>query len=62
MQRQRFFTEAVLISFGDTIEFPKNIAALTSQCLAAARDMLHCFGLLPAESAVWIPIEKAHVI
>jgi hypothetical protein len=22
--------------------------------------MLHCFGLLPAESAGWIPIKQAH--
>jgi hypothetical protein len=24
--------------------------------------MLHCFGLLPAESAGWIPIKQAHSI
>jgi hypothetical protein len=24
--------------------------------------MLHCFGLLPAESAGWIPIKQAHTI
>jgi hypothetical protein len=36
--------------------------ALTSQRLAAADYMLHCFSLLPAESAGWIPIKQAHNI
>jgi hypothetical protein len=36
----------------------KDITALTSQCLAAANDMPHCFSLLPAESAGWIPIKQ----
>jgi hypothetical protein len=40
----------------------KNVVALTSQRLAAANNMLHCFGFLPAESAVWIPIIQAHSI
>jgi hypothetical protein len=39
---------------------PKDVIALTSQCLAAADNMLHCFSLLPAESAGWIHIR--HVI
>jgi hypothetical protein len=39
---------------------PKNIAALTSQRLAAANNMLCCFGLLPAESAGWIPVKQDH--
>jgi hypothetical protein len=30
---------------------PKDPVALTSQCLAATNYMLHCFSLLPAESA-----------
>jgi hypothetical protein len=51
----------VLISFGST-NIPKNVVALTSQRLAAANNMLHCFGLLPAESAGWIPIKLAHSI
>jgi hypothetical protein len=41
---------------------PKDVIALTSQCLAAANNMLHCFSLLPAESACWIPIKGAHSI
>jgi hypothetical protein len=32
-------------------EIPKNVVALTNQLFAAANNMLHCFGLLPAESA-----------
>jgi hypothetical protein len=40
--------------------FPKNIIALSSQCLAAADDMLHCFNLHPAKSAGWIPTVQAH--
>jgi hypothetical protein len=40
-------------------QIPKNIVALTSQRLAAANNMLHCFSLLPAESAGWIPIKQA---
>jgi hypothetical protein len=56
MYRHRSFIEAVLISFDAKIKFPKKFVALMSQCLAAARDMLHYFGLLPAESAGWIPI------
>jgi hypothetical protein len=31
--------------------FPKNVVALSSQCLAAASNMLHCFSLHLAESA-----------
>jgi hypothetical protein len=34
--------------------FPINIIALSSQCLAATSDMLHCFSLHPAESAYFI--------
>jgi hypothetical protein len=41
---------------------PKNVIALTSQRRAAANNMLHCFGLLPAGSAVWIPIKQARSI
>jgi len=33
---------------------------LTSQRLAAANNVLHCFSLHPAESADWIPIKQAH--
>jgi hypothetical protein len=40
----------------------KTLVALTSQRLAAANNMLHCFGLLPAESAGWIPIKHADSI
>jgi hypothetical protein len=42
-------------------QIPKNVA-LTSQRLAAANNMLHCFGLLPAESAGWIAIKQAQGI
>jgi hypothetical protein len=36
---------------------------LTSQRLTAADNMLlHCFSLLPAKSAGWIPIKQAHSI
>jgi hypothetical protein len=38
-------------------QIPKNVVALTIQRLATANNMLHCFGLLPAESAGWIPIK-----
>jgi hypothetical protein len=58
---QRSLTEAVLISFGDK-QIPKNVVALTSQRLAAANNMFRCFGLLPAESAGWIPMKRAHSI
>jgi hypothetical protein len=51
----------VLISFGST-NIPKNVVALMSRRLAAANNVLHCFGLLPAESAGWIPIKQAHGI
>jgi hypothetical protein len=40
-------------------QIPKNIIALTSQRLAAADNMVHCFSFLPAESAGWIPIKQA---
>jgi hypothetical protein len=40
----------------------QKVVALTSQRLAAANNMLHCFGLLPVESAGWIPIKQAHSI
>jgi hypothetical protein len=40
-------------------QIPKNIIALTSQRLAAASNVLHCFGLLPAESAGWVSIKQA---
>jgi hypothetical protein len=43
-------------------QLPKDILALTSQRLAAADTMLHCFGLHPAESAGWILIKQAHNI
>jgi hypothetical protein len=43
-------------------QIPKNVVALTIQRLAAANNMLHCFGLLPAESAGWIPIKQAHSV
>jgi hypothetical protein len=43
-------------------QLPKNVVALTSQRLAAAHNILHCFSLLPAESAGWIPIKQAHGI
>jgi hypothetical protein len=40
---------------------PKDIVALTSQCLAATNDTLYCFSLLPAESAGRIPFKQASV-
>jgi len=42
-------------------QVPKDVIALTSQYLAAENNMLHCFSLLPAESASWITIKQAHV-
>jgi hypothetical protein len=59
IKRQRSLTEAVLISFGSAVNFPKTLA-LMSQHLAAAGNMLHCFSLHPAESAGCIPIKQAH--
>jgi hypothetical protein len=63
-----FYVEAK-ISYWDCAYFfwfdkqiPKNAVALTSQRLAAANNMLHCFSLLPAESAGWIPIKQVHSI
>jgi hypothetical protein len=41
---------------------PKEVITLTSQCLAAANNMLYTFSLLPAKSAGWIPIKQAHSI
>jgi hypothetical protein len=32
------------------------------QRIAAANSVLHCIGLLSAESAGWIPIKQAHRI
>jgi hypothetical protein len=43
-------------------QIPKNAVPLTSQRLAAANNMLHCFSLLPTEFAGWIPIKQAHGI
>jgi hypothetical protein len=40
--------------------FPKKVVALSSQCLAAASNMLHCFSLHLAESAGWISTKQAH--
>jgi hypothetical protein len=40
--------------------FPKNVVALSSQCLAAAGDMLHCFSLHLTESAGWISTKQAY--
>ena len=56
IKRQRSLSEAVLISFGSTNGFPK----LTSQRLAAAGDVLHCFNLHLAKSAGWISTKPAH--
>ena len=54
---QRSLTEVVLMYFGSAISFPKT---LTSQRLAVANNMLHCFSLHPAESSGWIPIKQTH--
>jgi hypothetical protein len=45
-KRQTSLTEAVLNSFGSASYFPK-ILALSSQCITAASDELHCFSLDP---------------
>jgi hypothetical protein len=61
-----FYVEAEVSYWGRAYFFwfekqiPRNVVALTSQRLAAAINMLHCFGLIPAVSAGWIPIEQAH--
>jgi hypothetical protein len=63
-----FYVEAKVSYWGCAYFFwfnkqiPKNVVALMSQRLAAANNMLHCFGLLPAESARWIPIKQDHSI
>ena len=57
IKRQRSLSEAI---FWFNKWFPKDIVALTSQRLAAAGDMLHCFSLFLAESAGWIPTKQAH--
>jgi hypothetical protein len=63
-----FYVEAEVSYWGCAYFFwfdkqiPKNAVALTSQRLVAANNMLHCFGLLPSESAGWIPIKQAHSI
>jgi hypothetical protein len=60
-----FYVEAQVSYLGSAYFFwfekriPKNVIALTSQRLAAANNILHCFGLLPAESAGWISIKQA---
>jgi hypothetical protein len=43
-------------------DLQKRCSADESQRLAAANNILHCFGLLPAESAGWIPVKQAHSI
>jgi hypothetical protein len=67
IQQPCAFYEEVKVSYRGCAHFfcfdkqiHKNVVALTSQCLAAANNMLHCFYLLPAESAGWIPIKQAH--
>ena len=40
-------------------QLPKDVAVLTSQCLTAAGDVLHCFSLHLAESAGWISTKQA---
>jgi hypothetical protein len=52
----------VLIFLVRQTDSEKNVVALPSQRLAATNNTLHCFGLLPAESADWIPIKQAHSI
>jgi hypothetical protein len=42
------------------IRIPNDIKALTTQHLAAADNVLHCFNLLPAESAGRIPFKQSH--
>jgi hypothetical protein len=67
-QLRAFYVEAKVSYLGCAYLFwfdkqiPKNVLALTSQHRTAASDTLHCFGLLPAESAGWIPIKQAHSI
>jgi hypothetical protein len=50
MKKQRSLTEAVCMSVGFNIQIPNDTKALTSQRLAAANNVLHCFSLLLAES------------
>jgi hypothetical protein len=45
------------MSVGTVSRLP-DIIALTSQSLAAADNVLYCFGLLPAESAGRVTIEQ----
>jgi hypothetical protein len=60
-----FYKETEVLKWGCAYIFwfnkqlPKNVVALTSQCIAAASDMLHCFSLHLAESAGWIPTKQA---
>ena len=62
MKRQKSLVEAVLMSFGSTVGLPKTKVALTSQCLATANNVLHCFGVHPTKSADCIPIRQAHSV
>jgi hypothetical protein len=61
IKRHRSLTEAgCTYIFWSDRPVPKDVIALISQRLAAANNMLHCFSLLPAKSARWIPIKQAH--
>jgi hypothetical protein len=63
IMRHRSLTEAgCTYIFWFDKRVPKDVMALTSQCVAAANSSLHCFSFLPAESAGWIPIEQARSI
>jgi hypothetical protein len=60
MKRQRSLTEAVLIYFWFDNRIPKDIKTTTSQHLAAADNVLYCFGILPAEYAGGIFFKQVH--
>ena len=50
------------MSFGSTVSPPKDIKTLMSQRLTTGNNVLHCFGLHPAEFSDWIPIKQVHNI
>jgi hypothetical protein len=60
MNRQRSLNWGCAYIFWFDKRIPKDIKALTSQSFAATDNMLHCFSLLPAESAGRIPFKQAH--
>jgi hypothetical protein len=60
INRHRSLTEAVLYILRFDNQIPKYIEAPESIHLATTNNMLHCLGLLSAESAGRIPFEQTH--